>query len=44
MSKDTPSASNSSTSFTLFDGGPVYRFEEKLGLVRDGRQRRGYWY
>ena len=43
MSKDTPSASNSSTSFTLFDGGPIYRLEEKLSLVRDGRRRRGYW-
>jgi len=42
MSKYTPSASNSSTSFTLFDGGPIYRLEEKLSLVREGRQRRGY--
>ena len=43
MSKDTPSASNAPTSFALFDGGPIYRLEEKLSLVRDGRRRRGYW-
>ena len=42
MSKDAPSASNAPTSFTLFDGGPVYRLEEKLGLVRDGRKRSGH--
>ena len=42
MSKDAPSASNSSTFFLLFDGGLVYRLEQKLGLVRDGRLRSGH--
>ena len=43
MSKDNPPVSNAPTSFTLFDGGPIYRLEEKFSLVREGRRRSGYW-
>jgi len=44
MSKDAPTLStpDSPTSFSLFEGGPVYRLEQKLGLVRDGRKRSGH--
>jgi hypothetical protein len=42
MSKDVPSVSNAPASFTLFDGGPIYRLEEKLTLVREGRRRSGH--
>lgn len=41
MPKDFPAGFNAPTSFSLFEGGPVYRLEEKLGLVRDGQKRRG---
>jgi len=42
MPNEPPSASNSPASFSLFEGGPVYRLEQKLGLVRDGRKRSGH--
>ena len=42
MPKEPPSDSSAPTSFSLFEGGPVYRLEEKLGLVRDGRKRSGH--
>jgi len=41
MSKDTPSVSNSSTSFTLFGSGLIDRLEETLGLVRAGQRHMG---
>jgi hypothetical protein len=42
MPNEPPSDSNSPASFSLFEGGPVYRLEQKLGLVQDGRKRRGF--
>ena len=39
MPNESPSVVNSPTSFSLFDDGPLYRLEEKLALVREGRQR-----
>jgi hypothetical protein len=41
MPNESPPASNAPASFALFDGGPIYRLEEKLGLVQDGRKRSG---
>jgi len=41
MPNEPPSDSNSSASFSLFDGGPFFRLEEKLALVREGRHRSG---
>ncbi|MBA5867495.1 MAG: hypothetical protein GDA67_12460 [Nitrospira sp. CR1.3] len=41
MAQEDSSASASLTSYTLFDGGPAYRVEEKLGLLRGGQQRTG---
>lgn len=42
MPNESLSAPNPPTSFSLFEGGPVYRLEQKLGLVRDGRKRSGF--
>jgi len=42
MPNEPLSDSNAPASFSLFEGGPVYRLEQKLGLVQDGRKRRGF--
>jgi len=42
MPNEPLSDSNAPASFSLFEGGPVYRLEEKFGLVRDGRKRSGH--
>lgn len=42
MSPDASSASGSCPQYKLYDGGPVYRLEEKLGLVRGGEWRTGF--
>lgn len=42
MSQNGPSTADSCPSYKLFDGGPVYRLEQKLGLVRDGEWRTGF--
>jgi len=41
MPNEPPSASNFPASFSLFDGGPFFRLEERLALVREGRHRNG---
>lgn len=41
MQKEPPSDSNSPASFSLFEGGPFYRLEERLALVQEGRRRSG---
>jgi len=41
MAQEDSSASGSFTSYTLFDDGPAYRVEEKLGLLRGGERKTG---
>lgn len=41
MSQVQPSIPDSCPPYTLFDDGPAYRVEEKLGLLQDGRRRTG---
>lgn len=41
MPHDHPSIPDSCPPYTLFDDGPAYRVEEKLGLLQGGRRRTG---
>ncbi|SLM49026.1 conserved membrane protein of unknown function [Nitrospira japonica] len=41
MPRVESSSPDSCPPYTLFDDGPAYRIEEKLGLLQDGRRRMG---